>query len=150
MRFATQEEVHDVAIDHANVLQIQNDVAVVHLAFKQSLQLGYRRCFDSATQDEYCASTSLRSLNPESHRSGHLTQIAVAAVPHCNLPSEYRCEQCNRLANIVANGTSLKTGFENEIGVTESWEVPEFWELNEGNDGCPGASNRRRRFPVEL
>jgi hypothetical protein len=32
----------------------------------------------------------------------------------------------------VANWISLKTGLENEIGMTESWEVPEFWELNEG------------------
>ena len=26
---------------------------------------------------------------------------------------------------------SLKTGIEREIGVTESWELPEFWESNE-------------------
>jgi hypothetical protein len=25
----------------------------------------------------------------------------------------------------------LKTGLEEEIAVTESWEVPEFWQLNE-------------------
>jgi hypothetical protein len=44
------------------------------------------------------------------------------------LPSEPDHEQCNRIANWI----SLTTGLEQEIGVTESWEVPEFWEFNEG------------------
>jgi hypothetical protein len=30
----------------------------------------------------------------------------------------------------VPNWIPLKTGVENEIGVTQSWELPEFWELN--------------------
>ena len=37
-------------------------------------------------------------------------------------------KRCNRVTNWI----SLKTGLEKEIGVTESWEVPEFRELNEG------------------
>src|SRR5260370_38818161 len=37
-------------------------------------------------------------------------------------------DQCNRIANWI----SLTTGLEQEIGVTESWEVPEFREFNEG------------------
>jgi hypothetical protein len=49
LRFATHEKAHYVAIDYANVFQIQNDVAVVCLEFKKSPQLGYRLFFDSAT-----------------------------------------------------------------------------------------------------
>jgi hypothetical protein len=60
-----------------------NDVAVVHPAFNKSPQLGYRLRFDSATQDEHGESPSRRSLSPKSHRSRHLTDIAVAAVLHC-------------------------------------------------------------------
>jgi hypothetical protein len=52
------------------------------LEFKKSPHLGYRLFFDPATQDEYRESPSRRSLNPESHRSGHLTNIGVAAVRH--------------------------------------------------------------------
>jgi hypothetical protein len=42
MPFATHEEGDYVAIDHADVFQIQNNVAPVPLAFKKSLQLGHR------------------------------------------------------------------------------------------------------------
>jgi hypothetical protein len=47
------------------------------------------------------------------------------------LPSEPDHEQCNRIANWI----SLTTGLEQEIGVTESWEVPEFWEMKGLPDG---------------
>jgi hypothetical protein len=53
IRLSTREKKHYLAIDYANVFQIQNDVAAVRLAFKQSLQLGDRLFFDSATQDEH-------------------------------------------------------------------------------------------------
>jgi len=46
------KKAHYVAIDHNNVFQIQNDVAAVRFEVKKSPQLGYRRCFDSAAQDE--------------------------------------------------------------------------------------------------
>src|ERR1700737_3593664 len=35
--------------------------------------------------------------------------------------------KCKRVPNWI----SLKTGLKVEIGVTEYWELPEFWELNE-------------------
>jgi len=35
----------------------------------------------------------------------------------------------------VPNRISLKTGLEKEIGVTGSWEVPEFWEMKGLPDG---------------
>jgi len=38
-------------------------------------------------------------------------------------------EQCKRVPNCI----SLITGLEKEIGVTESQEVPEFREFNEGS-----------------
>jgi hypothetical protein len=64
---------HYFAIDHAYVLQIQNDVAMIRLAFEEPLQLGYRFLFDPATQNEYRESPARSSLNPESHRLGPLT-----------------------------------------------------------------------------
>src|SRR6266404_1016000 len=82
IRFATHQEAHHVAIDHANIFQIQNDVVAVRMGFLKSPQLGYRLCIDSATQDEHPDRPSRRSLDPESHRSAH---IVVAAVPHCTL-----------------------------------------------------------------
>jgi len=36
------KKLHYFAIDHANVLQIQNNVAIVWLALKEPSQLGYR------------------------------------------------------------------------------------------------------------
>jgi hypothetical protein len=96
------------------------------LEFKKSPQLAYRLFFDSATQDEYRKPPSRRSLNPKSHRSGHLTNIGVAAVLH-SIPSiraPHR-EQCNRVPTWI----SLKTRLEKEMGVTESEEVPESWQL---------------------
>ena len=65
IRFTTHEKAHYLAIDHTDVLQIQNDVAVVRLEFKEPPQFRYRLCFESATQDEHCESRSRRSLNPE-------------------------------------------------------------------------------------
>jgi hypothetical protein len=88
IRFATHQEVHCFAIDSANILEIQNNVAPVRLAFKKSPQLGYGLFFDSATQDEYRASPAGRSLNPKSHRSGHLTtsQLRLCRLPSTNEP----------------------------------------------------------------
>src|SRR6266403_6107984 len=80
IRFATHEKADHVAIDPANVFQIQNVAAIVRLEFKKTSQLGDRPCFDSATQDEDCECLTLRRLNPKSHRSRH---VAVAAVLHC-------------------------------------------------------------------
>src|ERR1700688_5118747 len=37
-------------------------------------------------------------------------------------------KQCKRASNWI----SLKRRFEKENAVTESWELPEFWEFNEG------------------
>jgi hypothetical protein len=76
IRFTIREKAHYVAIDHGDFLQIQNDVVTVRLEFKQSPQLGYRGCFDSATQDEYCESASPRALNPESHGASHIAGAA--------------------------------------------------------------------------
>jgi hypothetical protein len=42
IRFTIREKAHYVAIDHGDVLQIQNDVVTVRLEFKQSTKLGYR------------------------------------------------------------------------------------------------------------
>jgi hypothetical protein len=81
--FATREKVHDVAIDQAHLFQIENDVATISLEFKKSHELGDRLCFDSATQGKHRESASRRSLNSKSHRTGHWTNIAVAAVLHC-------------------------------------------------------------------
>ena len=67
VRLATPQKTHYVAIDYANVLQIQDDVGVVRLAFKKPPQLGYRLGFDAAAQDEYCESPSRGGFNPESH-----------------------------------------------------------------------------------
>jgi hypothetical protein len=83
IRFATGEKAHYVAVDDGNVLQIQNNVAAVLLEFKQSPQLGYRRCFDSAAQCEYREWPSRGTLNPESHRLSH---IAGAASVYCTAP----------------------------------------------------------------
>jgi hypothetical protein len=71
--FTTHQKSYRLTIDHANVFQIQGDVSVVRLEFEQSPQLGDRRFRDSATQDEHGDSPSCLSLNPESHRSGHLS-----------------------------------------------------------------------------
>ena len=49
IRFATHQELHNVALNYANVFQIQNDVADVLFAFKKFFQLGYHRFLDSAT-----------------------------------------------------------------------------------------------------
>ena len=73
----------------------------------------YRRFFDSATQDEQREVPSRRALNPKSHRSGH---IAVTAVRTAFLLSEHDHELCTRVPNRI----SLKTGLEEEFGVTES------------------------------
>ena len=67
IRFATHEKADHVAIDTANVFQIQNDAATVRLEFKKPPQLGDRPCFDSATQDEDRECPTLRCLNPKSH-----------------------------------------------------------------------------------
>ena len=48
MRFATHEEADYIAVDHAGIFQIENDVAAVPLAFKKSLLLGHRLRFLSA------------------------------------------------------------------------------------------------------
>jgi len=80
IRFASHKEAHYFTIDHADVLQIYNDVSVIRLKPKKPSQFGYRRFFDPATQDEHCQSPSCLSLNPESHRSGHLANIAVGAL----------------------------------------------------------------------
>jgi hypothetical protein len=48
VRFATHEKAHYVTIDYANVLQIENDLAQVRLAFKKSPQFGDRPRFDPA------------------------------------------------------------------------------------------------------
>jgi hypothetical protein len=77
IRFATHEKAHYVAMNYTNVLQIQNDVAVVRLAFKKPPQPGYRLFFDSATQDKRGESPSSRGLDPKCHRLGHLTDIVV-------------------------------------------------------------------------
>src|SRR5580693_7414093 len=79
IRFTTSEKAHHVATDQTHVFQIENDVAVLRLEFKEPPELGYCLGFDSATQDEHCESPSRRSLNPKSHGSGH---FAVAAGPH--------------------------------------------------------------------
>jgi len=49
IHFPTHEKGHYIAMDYANVFQIQNDVALVRLEFKKSSQLGYGLFFDSAT-----------------------------------------------------------------------------------------------------
>ena len=49
IRFAAREKVQCGTIDHAHLLQIENDRAGVRLQFKQSPQLGNRLGFDSAT-----------------------------------------------------------------------------------------------------
>ena len=72
IRFAASKKAHNIAIYDANVLQIQNEIAAICWKFKESLQLGYSLSFDSATEDEHCASPSRRCLNPKRHRSGRL------------------------------------------------------------------------------
>ena len=55
-----------------------------------------------------------RGLNPKSHRLGPFDRHrsrGCAALDY---------EECNRVPNWI----SLKLGFEQEIGVTESWKVP--------------------------
>ena len=49
IRFATHEKADHVAIDPANVFQIQDDAAIVRLEFKKPSQLGCRLFFDSAS-----------------------------------------------------------------------------------------------------
>jgi hypothetical protein len=91
-----------------------NDVAVVHSAFNKSPQLGYRLRVDSATQDEHGESPSRRSLSPKSHRSRHLTDIAVPAVLHCiphRIPqSGYRSQvrQPSAQLDLIENTASKK------------------------------------------
>jgi hypothetical protein len=68
IRFATNEETQYIAIDDANVFQIENDVAQVGLVFKKSPQLRDRRCFDPAAKGEYRESPARRGLNPKRHR----------------------------------------------------------------------------------
>src|SRR5260370_22846880 len=75
IRFTTHKKAHYLAIDRANVFQIQNDVSVVRLKLKKSSQLGYRGFFDPANQDEHCESPSRLSLNPENHRSANSANI---------------------------------------------------------------------------
>jgi hypothetical protein len=104
--------VHYFAVDHADVFQIDNDVSVIRLKPKKPSQFGYRRFFDPATQDEHCESPSCLSLDPESHRSGHLANVAVAAL--CRtllLPSGNNYKQCNRVPIWI----SLKTRREKEL-----------------------------------
>jgi hypothetical protein len=76
--FTTNKKAHDLAIDYANVLQIKNDVSAIRLESEEPFQLGYRRLFDPATQDEHRESPSCRGLNPENHRSGPLADIAFS------------------------------------------------------------------------
>jgi hypothetical protein len=106
IRFTTHKKAHYLAIDHANVFQIENDVSVVHLKLKKPSQLGYRWFFDPANQDEHCESPSRLSLDPESHQSANSANIPVAAVRTALLQSEQRSLECNRLPN----RKSLKTG----------------------------------------
>jgi hypothetical protein len=74
IRFATHQKAHYGAIYQPYLFQVQNDVVVVRLEFKNPPQLGYRLSFDSADQDEYRESPSRRSLDPKSHRSGPFDQ----------------------------------------------------------------------------
>jgi hypothetical protein len=73
IRFTTNQKAYCLTIDHANVAQIQSDVAVVRVEFEQSLQLGHRRLRESAAQDEYRDLPSWLSVDPKSHRTGHLS-----------------------------------------------------------------------------
>jgi hypothetical protein len=66
--FPTCEKAHNVAINDTNVFQIQNEIAAICGEFKKSAQLGDRRSFDSAAEDEHGASSSGRCLNPKGHR----------------------------------------------------------------------------------
>src|SRR5712692_4979787 len=79
IRFTAREKCHYVAIDQAYILQIENDVAVVCFEFKKSPQLGYRRCFDLATQDEHRESPSRRCLNPKGHQLGSKKKLEWTA-----------------------------------------------------------------------
>jgi len=81
--FTANKKAHYLAIDRTDGFQIKNDVAVVCLELKKPSQLGYRRFFDSATQDEHCESPSCFGLNPESHRSGPLGVNRSRVVLHC-------------------------------------------------------------------
>jgi len=90
IRLATREETHCLAIDYGNVFQIQDDVLPLGLAFKKLVQFRYRLFFDAATEDEYHESPARRSLNLESHRSGHFTHAAVGLAPRCGPSSKYR------------------------------------------------------------
>ena len=82
IRFAIHEKAHYVAIDHNNVFQIQNDAAAVRLEFKKSPQLGYRRCFDSAAQDEYResprAALSILKVIGRATRSRHCAAFVLS------------------------------------------------------------------------
>jgi len=89
IRFAMQEKLHYFAIDYANVFQIQNDVAVIRLAFKESPQLSYRLSFDSATQDECRESPSRLGLNPKSHCLVHLPTLPSLLCRPAFVPSEH-------------------------------------------------------------
>jgi hypothetical protein len=88
--FTTNKKAHDLAIDYANVLQIKNDGSAVRLELKEPFQLGYRRLFDPATQDEHRECPSCRGLNPENHRSGPLANIAFSTCCTALLRSEQR------------------------------------------------------------
>jgi hypothetical protein len=105
--------------DHDDVFQNYNDVSVIGLKPKKPSQLGYRRFFDPATQDEHSESPSCLSLNPKSHRSGQLANIAVAALCAA-LISSIR-EQLHVVQTSVQLDFTENRG-EKEIRVTESWE----------------------------
>jgi hypothetical protein len=77
IHFAMRKKTHYFAIDHADVFHIQNDVAMVYLAFKKSLQLGYCLLFDPAAQSEYSESSSRRGLNPEKHSTSQAPMTAL-------------------------------------------------------------------------
>jgi hypothetical protein len=71
---------------------------------------------------------SRHGLNPKCRRSGHLTDIAVACTAPYSFHPGTDLEPCNR----VPNWTSLKTGLEKEIAVTQFGEMPDFEQLKEG------------------
>jgi hypothetical protein len=79
IRLAKHEKPHYLAIDYADVFQIENDLAQVRLGFEQFRQLGDRLFLDPAAKDENGESPSHRGLNPERHQSSRFTGITFTA-----------------------------------------------------------------------
>jgi hypothetical protein len=108
----------------AAILKVRISIFPFTSVAASASQLVYRLFFESATQDEHCESPLSRTLDPRCHRLGN---AGVAAVPHW---IQIRAPNTNSASERQVG--SLKRRFEKENAVTESWELPEFWEFNEG------------------